>query len=234
MSRPKTVRDATTVPLDMRATVGRSITRIGRSMGNAAPGHVPGAAGHADEQPDSHEGAPEVVGPQPIGSAVDAGDVLVFHTPTPLRDMWRPSHWLPFLIHLTTRSRWNHAALVIGPDARAIQLMVEATARGVEVNRVDSRADEMRSVRLHYHHNDQDDVLAYATGRVGTKYGFFNAFFCGLRHVFSGAVQIKIGNQVICSELVAESLERAAFNWGKDSALVSPGDLAEHLGLPRR
>ena len=111
---------------------------------------------------------------------------------------------------------------------------VEATARGVTDSRVDSRTDEMRSVRLHYHHDDKEQVLAYAAGRVGMKYSFFNAFFCGLRHVFPGVVQIKFGNQVICSELVAESLERAGFDWGKDSALVSPGDLAEQLGLPRR
>ncbi len=112
--------------------------------------------------------------------------------------------------------------------------MVEATARGVAVNPVSSRHDEVRAIRLEYQHNDREEVLAFATGRVGWRYEFFNAFICGLRHVFPGFVQIKIGNQVICSELVAEALERAGFGWGKDTALVSPGDLAERLGLPRR
>lgn len=184
--------------------------------------------------PLTHEGAPEVVGPRPASADLESGDVLVFHTPTPAKRLWRPSLWLPFLIHLTTRSRWNHAALALGSDASGAQLMVEATARGVAVNRVDSRTDEMRSVRLHYHHDDKEQVLAFAAGRVGMRYGFFNAFFCGLRHVFPGVVQVKFGNQVICSELVAESLERAGYDWGKDTALVSPGDLAQHLGLPRR
>ncbi|MDQ3690873.1 MAG: hypothetical protein M3406_12740 [Chloroflexota bacterium] len=175
-----------------------------------------------------------VSGPLPPGSGMDSGDVLVFHTPTPLQRMWRPSLWLPFLIHISTRSRWNHAALCIGTDAvTGKQLMVEATARGVAVNPVSSRNDEVRVVRLEYQDNDREDVLAFATGRVGWRYGFFNAFICGVRHVFPGVVQIKVGNQVICSELVAEALERAAFDWGKDTALVSPGDLAERLGLPR-
>lgn len=176
---------------------------------------------------------PELVGPQPAESPLEAGDVLVFHTPTPVSTIWRPSLWLPFLIHFVTRSRWNHAALAIGPKD-GIQLMIEATARGVTASDVDSRHDERRSVRLRYEPKDLEQVLAYAAGRVGTRYGFFNAFFCGLRHVFPGALVIKIGNQVICSELVAESLERAGYDWGKDTALVSPGDLAEKLGLPRR
>lgn len=201
-------------------------------MGTEARDSDPG--GTATPDPRTHEGAPEVVGPEPAGSSLEAGDVLVFHTPTPPGQLWRPSLWLPFLIHLVTRSRWNHAALAIGPRSDGVQMMVEATARGVMDSRVDSRHDEMRSVRLLYHHDDKEQVLAYAAGRVGIKYGFFNAFFCGLRHVFPGALQIKIGNQVICSELVAESLERAGYYWGKDTALVSPGDLAQQLGLPRQ
>jgi hypothetical protein len=45
---------------------------------------------------------------------------------------------------------------------------------------------------------------------------------------------IKRTDAVICSELVSESLLRAghpAIN--KDPALMSPGDLAERLGVPR-
>ena len=123
-------------------------------MGTEARDSVPSGA---PDGPLSHDGAPEVVGPQPASADLDSGDVLVFHTPTP-----------------------------------------------------------------------------FAAGRVGLRYGFFNAFFCGFRHLFPGIVQIKLGNQVICSELVAESLERAGYDWGKDTALVSPGDLAQELNLPRR
>ncbi len=179
------------------------------------------------------EHAPEVVS-FPAGATVGEGDVLIFHTPTPLRQIWRFSLWLPLLIHLATRSRWNHAALAIGNSPAGHALMVEATARGVAVNRVDSRNDEMRPIRLRYDGNDRTEVLAFAAGRVGLRYGWFTAFFCGFRHVFPGAAQIKFGNQVICSELVAESLERAGYDWRKDTALVSPGDVAEQLGIARQ
>jgi hypothetical protein len=118
-------------------------------------------------------------------------------------------------------------------------------ASGVRVNPIDS-ADDITRVATDYCFlmqrtpcdgrylgNDREEVLAWATGRVGRKYGYLNAFMCGLRNVIPG-LQIKQGNEVICSELVAEALERAGHDFEKDSALVSPGDLADHFGVPRR
>jgi uncharacterized protein YycO len=179
---------------------------------------------------------------------VSAGDVLLFSRKTSLA-AFRDDPFgtlMCWLIHRTTRSRWNHAALDIGDG-----LMVEATNKGVAVNLISS-GDEIRRVgrvELHlptpwkciagdlvdlsYWGNDLEEVLAWGTGRVGTRYGFANAFWCGFRTVFPGAAHVKHGGSVICSELVAEALERAGHDWGKDSALVSPGDIATHFGVPR-
>jgi uncharacterized protein YycO len=151
-----------------------------------------------------------------------AGDVLLFHA--------SKFGWMTWAIHTFTHSRWNHAALYLG-DGK----YVEATSSGVKVSDY-SGTDEVIGVRLvglYDDADDRDDVLAYAAGRVDTRYGYFNAFWCGLRHVFPGTIQIKFGDSVICSELVAESLSRAGFSCGKDAALVSPGDLAVALGIPR-
>lgn len=182
---------------------------------------------------------------------MSAGDVLLFH---------RPTTWANFradklgtvmtaLIHLTTRSKFNHAALDIG-DGK----MVEATSRGVVVSPIRSR-DEITRVQLTgfddgdfficggptgipdvssgYMGNDLDEALAVSTGMVGRRYGYINAFFCGLRSMWPG-LQVKAGDTMICSELVALALMYAGHRWGKDTALVSPGDLAEHFGVPRK
>ena len=140
------------------------------------------------------------------------------------------------LIHLTTRGRYNHAAIQLD-DSR----MIEATNRGVVISPIAS-LDEIRTFLPfcagdldcagRYDGNDLEEVLAWAAGRVGWKYGYLNAAICGLRSMWPG-LQIKVANTAICSELVAESLERAGHYFGKDSALVSPGDLAEHFGVPR-
>lgn len=162
------------------------------------------------------------------------GDVLLFHA--------RKFGIMTWLIHLVTRSRWNHAALYLGDGQ-----YVEATSSGVRVTTlpVERRYDiptpidwndEIVAVHVVGMYDDEDDLndaLAWAAGRVGTRYGYFNAFFNGLRHVFPGFVQVKFGNTVICSELVAEALERAGFDFHKDTALVSPGDLAEAFGEER-
>ena len=173
-----------------------------------------------------------------------AGDVLLFSRKiTPAAFRADPFGTLMCaLIHLTTRSRYNHAALDIGDG-----MMVEATSKGVAVNPIRS-TDEVTRIpqidnparcgfdfwcALGYTGNDLEEVLAWNTARVGWKYGYLNAAICGLRSMWPG-LQIKVGKQAICSEIVAESLERAGHDWGKDSALVSPGDVAEHFGVPRK
>lgn len=179
-----------------------------------------------------------------------AGDILLFHRPTTWANIKADKFGtvMTALIHLTTRSRYNHAALDIGDG-----MMVEATNKGVAVNPIAS-LDEIRVIGLShwdtdiafgdakacadllvgYAGDDLEQVLAWSTGRVGWKYGTLNAFWCGLRNLIPGVAHIKHGKTVICSELVAEALERAGHDFGKDSALVSPGDLAEHFGVSRK
>lgn len=158
------------------------------------------------------------------------GSVLLFHRSSSLyqlRDDFMGTLFTA-LIHLCTHSRWNHAALAISRDE-----YVEATAQGVKISRIGSTTDEVRVVPIVYSDDDdRDEVLAWATGRVGVRYGYLNAFFCGLRTVFPG-LQVKQGDTIICSELVAEALERGGWDFGKDSALVSPGDLADAFGVER-
>jgi hypothetical protein len=180
-----------------------------------------------------------------------AGDVLVFSRKT----SWTNFRADPFgtvmtaLIHLTTRSRYNHAALSLGPDENGVELMVEATSKGVTVGPIAS-VDEIRVIGAinddeqwpwqgcghpcgnAYRGDDLEQTLAWSTGRVGWKYGYATAFFCGLRNVFPG-FSIVQDKAVICSQLVAEALERAGHDFDKSSEKVSPGDLAEHFGVSR-
>ena len=176
---------------------------------------------------------------------MSAGDVLLFSRKiTPAAFKADPfGTVMCALIHLTTRSRYNHAALDIGDG-----LMVEATSKGVAVNPIRS-SDEITRVRGDgkrvtcvaftppcanaYEGNDLEEVLAWGAGRVGNRYGYVTAFFCGLRNLFPGWSVVQ-DRAFICSQLVAEATERAGHDYGKGSEKVSPGDLAEHFGVPRR
>lgn len=166
------------------------------------------------------------------------GDILVFHTPVRPGTVWRPGVFFTWMIQVCTRSRWNHAAIALGPDREmGVPMMVEAvTSEGVRKSAIASReaGDEMRSAAVDYQGDDREQAIDWALRRVGRKYGFVNAFMCGLRHLFPGAVVFKVGDQYICSELVAEALQVAGIDFGKDASHVAPGDVAEKLGLPRR
>ena len=180
------------------------------------------------------------------GVLVSAGEVYLFHRPITWANFKRDPFgtFMCALIHLTTRSRFNHAAIALSDTE-----MIEATNRGVVISPIAS-LDEITVIPLDfpamwipcgdgaictlcYRDNDLEESLAWAAGRVGWKYGYLNAAICGLRNMWPG-LQIKVGNTAICSELVAESLERSGHWFGKDSALVSPGDLAEHFGVNRK
>jgi hypothetical protein len=181
---------------------------------------------------------------------VSAGDVLLFARPITWANFRRDKFGtlMCALIHLTTRSKWNHAALAIGPDENGVELMVEATNRGVVVSPIAS-ADEIQVVGFvpdlpvplcgkpnhlnAYHGNDLEEVLAWGTGRVGNRYGYVTAFFCGLRNLFPGWSVVQ-DRAFICSQLVSEALERAGHDFDKSTEKVSPGDLAEHFGVNRR
>lgn len=161
------------------------------------------------------------------------GDVLFFHRPT----SWATLKADPLgtlmtaLIHAVTGSRWNHVAIAYGPHS-----YIEATAQGVKRSWLsDGETDEILVVRPGY--ADAEDAwsaVSWAYARVGFPYSYWNAFMCGLNRVLSTwHVAIKTTDAIICSELVAEALERAGYDFGKDSSQVSPGDLATALGIAR-
>ena len=165
---------------------------------------------------------------------MSAGDVLLFARKIDRHNFRRD----PFgtlmcaLIHLTTRSKWNHAAILIDEDTYA-----EATDKGVVLTELGISSDEVLLVPVIY--DDEEDRFTacnWAAARVGTRYGFWQAFMCGANNLLVGlGLVIKRTDAVICSEMCAESLWRAGHPaMTKDPSLVSPGDLAEALGVPRR
>src|SRR5574338_992859 len=139
-----------------------------------------------------------------------AGDVLLMHRPITAANFRRDPFGTAMcaLIHLTTRSRYNHAALALSDTE-----MIEATSRGVVVSPIASAdeitvipypycvKDDERDCVGWYFGNDLEDTLAAAASMVGTRYGFLNAFVCGFRNMWPG-LQIKQDKAMICSELV--------------------------------
>lgn len=170
----------------------------------------------------------------PEGALPQEGDVVLYHR--------RSFSVMTALIHLTTGSKYNHASIItkIGcgvPNCKLHEVYVtEATGEGVKLSQLRKTQDETTIIRPDYD-DDEDrwDAVAWARAREGVRYGYFNAFMCGLNNVLAGLnLAIKKTDAIICSELVAEALEHAGFDFTKDSSQVSPGDLASYFGEPRR
>lgn len=156
------------------------------------------------------------------GVRVEPGDVVLFHNPR--------FNIMTALIHITTRSQWNHAALVteVFPEVQ----IIEATDKGVAYARLADKRDDLFIIDVDYDdEEDRYDAVAWAHARAGVRYGYFNAFMCGVNNVLAGlGLAIKKTDTIICSELVAEALEHAGFDFTKDSSQISPGDLASYFG----
>ena len=160
------------------------------------------------------------------------GDMLLFHRPVTFANFKAdPSGtFFCWLIQTATHSQWNHAALAISTTE-----YVEATSYGVRRTQIGSTSDQVQWVPVLYDdQEDRDTAVAWAVAREGERYGYLNAFMCGLNNLLVGlGFVIKRTDSIICSELVAESLERAGYDFGTDSSLVSPGDLASAFGVNR-
>jgi uncharacterized protein YycO len=159
------------------------------------------------------------------------GDVVLFHRDTTFPQVLVDhGMWMTALIHWTTQSRYNHAAIVVGPD-----LLAEATDHGISLAALSAKTDGVTVIRPVYRTaQDIDEAVSYAKAKVGLRYGYLAAFMCGANHVLVGLhLVIKHDDQLICSEFVAEALERAGADFDTDTSLVSPGDLATFFGLPR-
>jgi uncharacterized protein YycO len=135
------------------------------------------------------------------------------------------------LIRVGTLSRWNHAVVCVD-----INLLVEAKPVGVSFGKV----SDYQKIAWNQHERLTDkqrkDIVAHALDQIGKPYGFLDIFtiflrILGLRVPFP-KFWIKLAKRkgFICSELVAESYEKAGLKMiNKPNGLVTPGDLAERL-----
>ena len=187
-------------------------------------------AGWTDaERSDVDEAEAPAVQPRFIGSASEAmlvaqpGDILLFHRPRFSLFTW--------LVELLNHSRWHHAALAL-PGG----WMVEASSRGVRRTFISASPDLVAVVPFEYRDAAQRDyMLAFARGRIGRPYGPIGALLWRINAILIDlGISILRGDRVLPGQLVAEALARTRRVIGPDPARVSPGDIAEMLGLPRR
>ena len=119
---------------------------------------------------------------------------------------------------------WNHTALVVD-DQGAV---VEALGTGVARRSIhDYDPTQYTVVRINASDADRAEAAAFACSAVGAEYGWVTIASIAFSLVTGGKFAFAIDGQLICSGLVARSLERTTAIFTHDPARIMPAELAE-------
>ena len=119
---------------------------------------------------------------------------------------------------------WNHTALIVD-GAGAI---VEALGTGVAKRSIhDYEPTQYTVVRIDASDEDRLEAATFATSSIGAHYGWLTIVSIGLSLLTGGKLAFAIDGQLICSGLVARSLERTTAIFKRDPARIMPAELAE-------
>jgi hypothetical protein len=134
------------------------------------------------------------------------------------------SGFMDSLIHFFTRSRWNHAALVIASDGTLIELQTH----GIQKRNIDTYpVEDYFLIDIEMSDEDRQQAVAYAQFMLKKheKYGFLTVATIALKIVTHSRLVIKLDGTLICSEFVANALSVGGIIWDKDTSLITPADL---------
>jgi uncharacterized protein YycO len=119
---------------------------------------------------------------------------------------------------------WNHTALIVDSTGA----IVEALGTGVAKRSIhDYDPTQYTVVRIDASDEDRLEAATFATSSVGAHYGWVTIVSLAFSLLTGGKFAFAIDGQLICSGLVARSLERTTAIFKHDPARIMPAELAE-------
>jgi uncharacterized protein YycO len=156
-----------------------------------------------------------------------AGDFLLTHSRSWTGRLIRFGQAFRYFGRDAKYTRWNHAALFVNDQGD----IIEALGRGVQLRNISVYRDtEYHVVYLqNVSAEDREEEVSFAYHCLNDKYGFVTIISLALS-LFTGVkFGFGIDGQMICSGLVARSLERTGEIFEQDSWHATPADLAKHF-----
>jgi uncharacterized protein YycO len=155
------------------------------------------------------------------------GDFLLTHSNTWTGRLIRFGQRLRYTGADAKYAHWNHAALFVD-DAGDV---IEALGAGVQLRNVSVyRQTEYHVVYLEdVFDEDRQEEAAFAYHCLNDKYGYLTDLSLGLSLLTGMKLGFGIDGQMICSGLVARSLERTGEIFDVDTWRATPADLAKHF-----
>ncbi len=129
-----------------------------------------------------------------------------------------------------SRYTWpNHTGVLVSPDA-----LVEAVSRGVRrspLSIYDSR--DYVLVRVEASDEDREQMARFALSCIGYPYGIVTSISFALTLFVALEASLTVDHTYICSQLVAQALERAGYVLPRSPERMSPADLAKMFDVVR-
>lgn len=120
---------------------------------------------------------------------------------------------------------WNHTALVVSEYGG----LIEADGSGIKRSALSSYTPkEYVVVRVDCDDNDRSQMVRFAEHALGQKYGWLKIISLGLSLLTGLKFNFGVDGELICSGLVAGSLERGNDIFDRECSNMTPADLAQH------
>jgi len=181
-----------------------------------------GCASGCDHQPDGVVVKPGA--PQP-------GDFILTHGEEWTSRLIRFGQSLRYRGASAKYTYWNHTALLVDDQGS----IVEALGTGVAQRSIhDYDPTQYTVVRIDATDADRAEAAAFARSTIKAEYGWITIVSIAISLVTGGKFAFAIDGQLICSGLVARSLERTTAIFKHDPARIMPAELAEifHVDPP--
>ncbi len=163
-------------------------------------------------------------GVRAVDGAPRAGDFMLTHGDEWTSRLIRFGQSLRYRGASAKYAYWNHTALFVDDDGG----IVEALGTGVAKRSIhDYDPTQYTVVRIDASDEDRGEAATFACSTIGATYGFLTIVSIAISLVTGGKFSFAIDGQLICSGLVARSLERTTLIFRHDPARIMPAELAE-------
>jgi len=155
------------------------------------------------------------------------GDFLLTHSRSWTGRLIRFGQRLRYAGAAAKYAHWNHAALFVNEGGD----IIEALGGGVQLRNVSVyKQTEYHVVYLQdVLDEDRQEETAFAYHCLNDKYGYLTDLSLGISLLTGLKFAFGIDGQMICSGLVARSLERTGEIFEMDTWRAMPADLAKHF-----
>lgn len=160
---------------------------------------------------------------------VAPGNFVLTHGKSWVSHLISFGEWLRF--GNTREQYWTHCALIVDAKGALIEAQGGGVKRNTIGNYVKTHGDPVQVVETGLDAEGRAKAVRYAESRLGQEYGFAQFVSIGFTCLTGLNFEFGLDGTEICSQLVANALMEGGVIFKRDSAQMTPADLARHFHI---